>query len=241
MTAEEPSALNKALNLRIRGFLFELREIEGRLSLRAPHLEGYGAIYADWTDAESKRRVAGGKKQLLAKACGLQKNPHPHVLDCTGGMGRDAFTLASLGATITLLERAPVLARLLEDAHQRALAHEATQESAGRMTVLGASAHAFLAAAAEAGGQTWDVIYLDPMYPEDGKTALPGKEMQVLRDLTGGDADADSLLPLARACAAKRVVVKRPAKAPWLAGEKPGLELKGTQARFDVYWPLPAA
>ncbi len=242
MTTAEVPAAAKALNLRIRGFLFELREIDGRLSLRAPHLQGYGAVYADFTDAESRRRVQGGKKQLLAKAVGLHKYPHPHVLDCTGGMGRDAFTLASLGATVTLLERSLPIARLLADAQHRATGEDISRAAAERMTVIEANAHSFLAAANEPETLArWDVIYLDPMYPEDGKSALPGKEMQLLRDLTGGDEDADALLQLARRCARNRVVVKRPAKAPWLAGEKPGLEFKGTQARFDVYWPLAAA
>lgn len=239
MTADQDSAATKALNLRIRGFLFELREIDGRLSLRAPHLAGYGAVSIDWGDADLKRRIQGGKKQLLGKATGLAKYPHPHLLDCTGGLGRDAYTLASLGATVTLLERAPPLVRLLQDAHTRALAGETTRAAAERLTVIGASAHDYLDAAAnDANGPRWDVIYLDPMYPEDGKAALPSKEMQVLRELTGGDADADALLPLARRCCSNRVVVKRPSKAPWLNGEKPGLEFKGTQARFDVYWPL---
>lgn len=241
-SADTPAAGEKALNLRIRGFLFGLCEIDGRLSLRAPHLERYGAISIDWADADNKRRIMGGKKQLLAKAVGLAKNPQPLLLDCTGGLGRDAFTLASLGASVSLLERCHPLVRLLQDAHSRALGHELSSISlaAKQITVIEASAHQFLAAAAQqSAGPRWDVIYLDPMYPEDGKSALPSKEMQVLRDLTGGDADADELLALARRCAGNRVVVKRPAKAPWLAGEKPGLEFMGNQARFDVYWPLP--
>lgn len=226
----------KALNFKVRGFLFELRDIDGRLCLRAPHLAGYGAISADWGSEDVRRRIKGGKKQLLAKAVGLHKHPSPHVLDGTAGLGRDGYTLAALGATVTLVERSHALVRLLRDAQTRALADEALRAAADRITVIEASTHALLASSASEGA-AWDVVYLDPMYPEDGKSALPSKEMQVLRDLTGGDADADSLLDLALACARQRVVIKRPAKAPWLAGRKPSLELKGTQARFDIYLP----
>ena len=81
----------------------------------------------------------------------------------------------------------------------------------------------------------FDVVHLDPMYPDDGKAALPSKEMQILRDLTGGDADADALLAPARLAAKHRVVVKRPSKAPPLAGVEPSLRFEGTQLRFDVY------
>lgn len=80
-----------------------------------------------------------------------------------------------------------------------------------------------------------EVIYLDPMYPDDGKRALPSKEMQILRDLTGGDADADALLTVALQSGVSRIVVKRPSKAPWLAASKPSLSMEGTQARFDIY------
>ena len=124
--------------------------------------------------------------------------------------------------------------RLLQDAQARALADEASRSIAERLTILEAVSHDLLASAA-ADSAGWDVVYLDPMYPDDGKTALPAKEMQVIRELTGGDGDADALLGPALVCARQRVVVKRPAKAPWLAERKPSLEFKGTQARFDVY------
>ena len=204
--------------------------IDGRLTLRAPHLAGYGAICADWDSADQRRRILGGRKQLLAKAVGLHKTPEPHVLDGTAGLGRDGYTLAALGATVTLMERAPALVLLLRDAHRRALESPALQDVAQRIDVLEGDTHKLAASEPR-----WDVVVLDPMYPDDGKSALPSKEMQVLRDLTGGDADADELLAAALAAARQRVVVKRPAKAPWMAGRKPNLQLIGTQARFDIY------
>ena len=49
----------KALDLTVRGFLFCLRrDDEGRLTLSAPHLEGYGAMTVDWASAEVQRRIA---------------------------------------------------------------------------------------------------------------------------------------------------------------------------------------
>jgi 16S rRNA (guanine1516-N2)-methyltransferase len=75
------------------------------------------------------------------------------------------------------------------------------------------------------------------MYPDRGKTALAGKELQLLRELTGGDPDADTLL--ADANARRRIVVKRPRSAAPLAGRAPSLALTGTQARFDIYLVTP--
>jgi len=224
----------EALDLTVRGFLFCLRRLEGQLTLAAPHLAGYGAMCLDWGSADVQRRIAGGKKQLLAKAIGLHKKPDVKVFDGTAGLGRDGYTLAALGATVTLAERNPVLLALLRDTHRRALLELRLSDAAQRLQVLEHDSASGLAAA-----QGHDVIYLDPMYPDDGKRALPSKEMQILRDLTGGDADADALLPAALAAGVKRVVIKRPSKAPWLAGRKPTLSFEGTQARFDVYLPSP--
>lgn len=221
----------EALDLTVRGFLFCLRRVGGVLTLSAPHLEGYGAMWLDWGSADVQRRIAAGRRQLLARAIGLHKNPALKVLDGTAGLGRDGFTLAALGAEVTLAERNPVLLALLRDAHARASNTPALQAAATRLRLVERDS------TTTAGLQAYDVIYLDPMYPDDGKRALPSKEMQILRDLTGGDADADALLPAALAAGARRVVVKRPDKAPWLAGRKPSLQFEGTQARFDVYLP----
>ena len=219
----------QALSREAQGFSFALEEISGCLSLRALHRPDYGAICADWLSAETQRRIAGGRKQLLARAIGLNKISDLVVLDATAGLGRDGYTLAALGATVKMIERHQQIAALLQDAHRRALLDAKAATIAQRISVLNGDAHTALHS------ERCDVVYLDPMYPHSGKTALPQKEMQIFRDLTAGDPDGDALLEPALACARRRVVVKRPAKAPWLAQRKPSLEMKGTQARYDVY------
>lgn len=219
----------QTLSREAQGFSFALEESDGRLCVRALHRPDYGAICADWLSAETQRRIAGGRKQLLARAIGLNKISDLTVLDATAGLGRDGYTLAALGATVKMVERHPQIAALLQDAHRRALLNTKAAAIAQRITLLNGDAHTALRS------EHCDVVYLDPMYPHTGKTALPQKEMQIFRDLTAGDPDADALLEPALTCAQRRVVVKRPAKASWLAGRKPSLEMKGTQARYDVY------
>jgi 16S rRNA (guanine1516-N2)-methyltransferase len=208
-----------------------LRHAGDRLELIAHHHPGYGAIVADWTTPEIRRRIAGGKRQLLGKAVGLTKFANPRVLDATAGLGRDAFVLAALGAQVTLAERQPTVAALLADARRRALDDPATAAAAARTEIVAADARNLLAPSP---ARSFDVVYLDPMYP-DRKTALAKKELQLLRELAGPDDDADALLAPALANATRRVVVKRPLKAPPLAGLAPALAFAGTQARFDVY------
>jgi 16S rRNA (guanine1516-N2)-methyltransferase len=220
--------MTEALDPLVRGFAFALQRNGERLELAALHRPGYGAICADWTSPEVRRRIAAGRRQLLARAIGLHKERTLRVLDATAGLGRDGFTLAALGAQVTLAERNPTLATLLTDARQRARLDPATAEAAARIEIICLDSRKLMGAPPK-----FDVVYLDPMYPGRGKTALAKKEMQLLRELTGGDADADELL--AAANARRRVVVKRPKSAPPLAGREPSLELTGTQARFDIY------
>ncbi len=172
---------------------------------------------------------------MLARAIGLHKQADLSIFDATAGLGRDAFTLAALGARVTLAERHPLLQRLLLDARERALAATGTEAAATRTEILAEDALRLLD-----GRRRWDVVHLDPMYPHSGKQALPQKEMQILRDLTDGDPDAANLLAPARACALLRVVVKRPRRAGFLADLAPSFQLEGTQARYDIYLPSSA-
>lgn len=84
-------------------------------------------------------------------------------------------------------------------------------------------------------GEAPQVIYLDPMFSQREKSALVKKEMRLFRALAGADDDAPALLEAALALAAHRVVVKRPRKAPAIAGMQPGYTLEGKSSRFDIY------
>ncbi|TAM09601.1 MAG: rRNA methyltransferase [Nevskiaceae bacterium] len=218
------------------GAAFHLRENQGALALHSGRHPHYGAVQIDWHSADLCRRIAAGRRQPLARALDLSNvgSRPPHIVDATAGLGRDAWVLAALGAHVTLLERTPAVAALLDNALQRArsdAANPTTQAIAGRITLHRADARDWLAAAAPG---ACDAIYLDPMYPEDGKSALPTKEMQLLRELTGGDPDAGGLLDAA--CrVAHRVAVKRPRRALPLAGRIADAIIPASRIRFDLY------
>lgn len=210
---------------------FWIEPENGFVGLRAEHRPDWNPVVADWLSAEMRSRIRAGRRQLLSRAVGLPRRPGLRLLDATGGLGRDAFTLAALGAQVTLVERQPLVVALLRDAQRRARAAPEAylREAADRVSVVGSDA---LDLGADQG--PFDSVFLDPMYPDDGKSALPQKEMQLLRDLAGDDPDAAELLAHARALA-PRVAVKRPSRSVWLGGEKPDAVIEGTQARFDVY------
>lgn len=186
-----------------------------------------------------RRARLGVRREAIARACGLQNDARPCVLDATAGLGRDAFVLAALGAQVTLLERSPVVAALLADALARAAARPETADAAARMTVHAVPAEDYLQALAP--GQAPAVIYLDPMFAGD-RHAAAGKDLALLQQLLGVPDDPAPLLRTARAAARDRVVVKRHRRAPPLAGEAPDYAIGGKSTRFDVYRRrLPAA
>ncbi len=194
-----------------------------------------GGVYADFVAGKvgHRFRYGGGKGQLIAKAVGLNKGEPPTVLDLTAGLGRDAFVLASLGCHVTMVERSPVVAALLRDGLERATAEAEIAEVIARMQLLESDALEVM----QAVEQLPAVCYLDPMYPYSKKSALPGKEMLLFRDVVGEDLDANQLLDVARRVATKRVVVKRPRKAELLDGQQPDFQISGKSTRYDVYLP----
>lgn len=193
-----------------------------------------GPIRADFiAGAVAHRRLfGGGNGQMIAKAVGIQPGVRPVVVDATAGLGRDAFVLARLGCALTLIERQPLVAALLEDGLLRALGDREVGPIVAQMRLICGNAIDLLGAWK---GEPPQVIYLDPMFPQRDKSALVKKEMRLFRPLTGADDDAPELLDTALALATHRVVVKRPRKAPAIAGGKPSYALEGNSSRFDIY------
>lgn len=204
-----------------------------RLELRELDTGGAGPVFVDFAGGalDHRRRYGGGRGQPIAKAVGLKGGHTPDVLDATAGWGRDAFVLAVLGCRVTLIERSPVLAALLQDGLDRGAADsEIGGLVRGRMSLLHGDAMALMETVAPPG-----VIYLDPMYPHGRGGGEVKKEMRLLRLLLGEQQDADPLLHRALAVARERVVVKRPAYAEPLAGVQPTLAFPTKKHRFDVY------
>lgn len=216
-------------------YLLQLDE-EG-LALIAQGPEAPGPLRVDFVEGAHahRRRYGGGAGQPVARAVGIKASAPPCVVDATAGLGGDAFVMATLGCTVTLLERAAVVCALLEDGLRRAAMDPELEPIVRRMQLLHVDAHDWMSS--QPAGSV-DVVYLDPMFPEEGRTARAKKGMYLFQQLLEGDLDADALLVPARRLAGQRVVVKRPKRAPVLAGVKPSGQQVGQSTRFDLYAPL---
>lgn len=232
-----------------------LPSTEGLLALVIDHDCGWlqlcgtnapGPVMVDFSDPAMLYRRKGGQNELLGRAVGVKAHRQPQVFDATAGLGRDAFVLADLGCTVTLSERSPVLAWLLESAVSAALIsqHQQVREAATRMRVTqGDSCEIMMADAEPHGSAKRDtasdsvhpqVIYLDPMFPEK-KSAAAKKDLALLQRLHADiDDTGEQLLSWALAQPVSRIVVKRPVKAPFLGQVKPSHSIAGKAVRFDV-------
>ncbi len=214
----------------------EISRAQFRLILTDKHLllqlnqEKAPAVYADFTGGKALYRL--GQGELITRAMGITKLDNPYIIDATAGLGRDAFVLASKGCHVTMIERAPLVFLLLEDALQRARENPDTREIAERMQLINSDANDYLNTK---NASPADIVYLDPMYPERKKTALVKKEMQLFQVLLKNDDPGHALLQPALQKAGHRVVVKRPRKGEYLNQQKPDFSLTGKSIRFDVY------
>jgi 16S rRNA (guanine1516-N2)-methyltransferase len=196
----------------------------------------HGSVFAEFVEgaARHRRQQGGGRGQPVARAIGLKSGASlPHVVDATAGLGRDAFVLATLGCQVTLIERSPVAAALLYDALERASVDVDTMEIAARMTLVHADAITWLNQ--QQGEHQPDVVYVDPMFPDTGKSAAAKKDMQAFQQVIGDDLDSSALLLAALGAASNRVVVKRPRLGAIIEGVAPSIQMEGKSTRFDIY------
>lgn len=175
-----------------------------------------------------RRATSSARKERLARAVGAGDGVH--VVDCTAGLGRDSFMLASFGCTVIMVERSPVLVQLLEDALARANKTNVA-DIVRRLQLVEADAIEFLQELHERP----DVIYLDPMFPSRSKHAKVKGEMQMLQRYLGPDTDTQTLIDTALATDCPRIVLKRPAQGADIADLKPTYTLKGKTSRFDIF------
>ncbi|MBL4702425.1 MAG: class I SAM-dependent methyltransferase [Phycisphaeraceae bacterium] len=216
-----------------------LKNAHGKLELRLRDDRGK-PVSCDLTKLDTSSSAGRSLKQPLVKALGIKRRCDPplRVIDATAGWGEDTWLMLAQGCHVHAMERNPVMAVLLIDALRRALPEY--DSLSDHVTVQAGCAIQQLAiwSTTHPQGSPWseiDVVYLDPMFPPGRKTA-PRKPMRVLHDLVGNDTDATDLIAPALQVATRRVVVKRPPKAPPLLAN-PVVSHHGKGVRYDVYVP----
>lgn len=193
-------------------------------------------VAVDFSGGKQGYRLAADRvrHERLVKALGGMPTKALNVVDGTGGLGRDALVIAQAGFHVDVIERSPIIHALLADGIER-LRREDSALAARLRLHLGDSYQWLVQK--DVNPQEYFAIYLDPMFPQRQKSAAIKKDLLWLQQLERApeEGEAELLLSAARARAQKRVVVKRPLRAPALGDQAPGYSLDGKAIRFDVY------
>ncbi len=205
----------------------------GSLTLYTPSQK---KLNINFSSRAYSRKIAPAS-DLLCRACGWHLGLR-QVWDLTAGMGVDAVTLSRAGFQVNAFERNPFLAVLLRQALREQQNEEGLvdKNNLGQINFICGDAENKLIEMAKLGNQKNipEVIYYDPMYPPSKKSALPSKEIQILRELNGVNEESKSLLEKALDLGVRRVVVKRPHRAPPVLPH-PQAQIEGKLLRFDIY------
>lgn len=170
------------------------------------------------------------QRELLVRAAKIKGiSGTPTAVDATAGLGEDALLLAAAGFSVKLYEYDPVIALLLEDTLNRAAFIPELKDIVGRMQLFSENSILALPRLEESP----DVILLDPMFPARQKSALIKKKFQLLQQLESPCADENELLGAAIAAKPRKIMIKRPVKAEFLAGHKPDYSIKSKVIRYD--------
>ena len=210
------------------------------------------SVAPEWDKLQRRVVSAGRKSELILRAAKISADSQ--VIDATAGFGHDSLILASTGAQVTMLEQQPLMALLLFSEQQRMSAQPNWQKLMARLTIINTDALSYFAQLQKNTTDqavAVDVVYLDPMFPEDsyqdsktGKGAKVGKQMQALHHLARPPTldEEMALLNKAQAVVADnqegrgRVIVKRPQQAPFLAQQNPDESWHNAAVRFDGYF-----
>ena len=210
------------------------------------------SVAPEWDKLQRRVVSAGRKSELLLQAAKITSGST--VIDATAGFGHDSLILASTGAQVIMLEQQPLMALLLLAEQLRMNALPNWQKLMSRLQIINTDAlsyFAMLQAEAIDDPKAIDVVYLDPMFPEDsyqdsktGKGAKVGKHMQALHQLACPPTPEEEmqLLQSAQAVVSQsaqtsgRVIVKRPQFAPQLAHQSASESWHNEAVRFDGYF-----
>ncbi|OGT46943.1 MAG: hypothetical protein A3E82_02740 [Gammaproteobacteria bacterium RIFCSPHIGHO2_12_FULL_38_11] len=190
-------------------------------------------VFVDFLHGKLKHRkqFGGGKNQLIGRAIGMKSKEKLSVLDLTAGLGEDAFILATLGCNVVMCEKSKIIHAVLQDGLKRALKETWFQNLSLKLIHIDSLNYLLQLDS----NDYPDIIYLDPMFPNQHKTALNKKEMRIIKAIVGDDVDSEKLFNLALSKVKKRIVVKRARLAPSIGNQKPDIVFEGKSSRFDVY------
>jgi 16S rRNA (guanine1516-N2)-methyltransferase len=169
------------------------------------------------------------KKELLAKALGINQQNSLTVIDGSLGTGKDAMLILSFGAKVVGHERNPIVYSLLQDAMMQAQVGRDGPFLKENLKLHLSNCHRI-----ELLDKGKDqVFYFDPMFKKMKHKSKSKKDMEIFKYLVGADEDYIDVLEWAMEQKFSRVVLKRSVHDDIY--KKPTACFKGKTIRYDMY------
>ena len=165
----------------------------------------------------------------LKKALGKTKNSLK-IFDATAGLLSDSMIFLSLGHMVVAVEQSKIIYLLVKDAIKRAkneipFLKNLNLINANSLDVYKGSPDSF------------DIVYLDPMYPIPKKNIKKSGDLDALRSILEIEnilIEEDSFIDSFMHHDYKKLILKRPLKAKKLYSNI-NYQIKGKSTRFDIY------
>jgi 16S rRNA (guanine1516-N2)-methyltransferase len=164
----------------------------------------------------------------LKKAIGKTDQPL-RILDATAGLLRDSMIMLALGHSVTAYEQSKILYTMLNN--------ELNQLSETDSNLLNFQLINSNVCETKFSEESFDVIYFDPMYPEDKASNARRSDLKKINsilEIEGLASDPESTFTYLRNIPSTKLIVKRPLKADAFEGSI-NYQITGKSVRFDIY------
>lgn len=166
------------------------------------------------------------RESLLKKAIGFDSKISKKILDCTAGLGHDAFILALLKQNVTVVEKNMGLCILFELALENLPQTPYFQEAKERITIINDDSASLAGKLSD-----YDVIYIDPMFEDRGNAGRSGM-MSLISDYLDDFTDVSDVLIRSKF---NRLVIKRQKQFKQSGNIAPSFILHGKSINFHVF------
>jgi len=164
----------------------------------------------------------------LKKAIGKTDQPL-RILDATAGLLGDSMIMLALGHSVTAYEQSKILYTMLDNE----LNHLAETDS----NLLNFQLINSNVCETKFSEESFDVIYFDPMYPEDRASSARRSDLKKINsilEIEGLASEPESTFTYLRNIPSTKLIVKRPLKADAFEGSI-NYQITGKSVRFDIY------
>ena len=164
----------------------------------------------------------------LKKAIGKTDRPL-RILDATAGLLGDSMIMLALGHSVTAYEQSKILYTMLNN--------ELNQLSETDSNLLNFKLIDANVCETNFNEKSFDVIYFDPMYPEDKASSARRSDLKKINsilEIEGLASDPESTFTYLRNIPSTKLIVKRPLKADAFEGSI-NYQITGKSVRFDIY------